>query len=166
MIDYCVVIADASRARFFTLVPAEHPKIESGPTLVERTALANAEAAGRDADIFSETRSGANRSAGGATHPYCDHRRRHEEEFEKRFAKAVACQVAEIQKQEESIGKLVLAASSGMLGHLRKQITVLGRGTAVTDVARDLTRMKPEKIHGILASEGLLPARVKRARRQ
>ena len=35
MRNYLVVAADGARVRFFKLVPAEFPELESGPSLVE-----------------------------------------------------------------------------------------------------------------------------------
>jgi hypothetical protein len=35
MSDYCIVIANGVRARFFTLDPVEFPELESGPLLCE-----------------------------------------------------------------------------------------------------------------------------------
>ena len=50
MSEYCVVVADGTRARFFTLEAAQFPEMESGPNLIEKKDLINpeTETAGRE----------------------------------------------------------------------------------------------------------------------
>ena len=52
MSAYCVVVCNGNRARFFTLEPVGTPG-ESGPNLVERSDLVNAEAAAPGEEIGS-----------------------------------------------------------------------------------------------------------------
>ena len=158
MSDYCVVVLDAARARFFSVEPARRPRTESGPRLLERTALLNPEEEMRDDQLFSETRTGAHRSGTGPARRYDDHRSRHRAEFLRRFAARI---VKEICRTADDLGArtVVLAASRSMLGALRAC-----RNRAAThlrdwkELDRELTRQPPDAIQARLARAGLIPA--------
>jgi protein required for attachment to host cells len=156
MSEYCVVVADASRARLFTLVAARSPRIESGPNLVEAMGLVNPEMEIPDRELFSESRGGANRAMGAGVHGYDDHRGKHEQENERRSAQTVAKETKKLVKQSEA-SQLVLCASARMLGFLRKSLKQNGTPT-IHDVPRDMTKMSPQAIHSHLAKIELLPA--------
>ncbi len=158
MSEYCVVVLDAVRARFFSVEPARRPRTESGPRLAERTALLNPEVEMRDGQLFSETRTGANRSGTGPAHRYDDHRTRHRAEFLRRFAGRIAqeaCRVAE----DLGARTVVLAASRSMLGALRAcRARMASPRLDWKELARELTRQPPDAIQAHLARAGLIPA--------
>ncbi|HKY36692.1 MAG TPA: host attachment protein [Polyangiaceae bacterium] len=70
-------------------------------------------------ELFSSTRSGTNRSPHGANFEYDDHRERHREEAERRFAKRIALTTKQLVARE-SASRLVLAVEPHMLGILRQ----------------------------------------------
>jgi len=160
MSEYVVVVADGSRARFFTLEPAEIPEIEGGPNLVEREDLANPERELPDRELWSEVKTGRNRAPnGGPAHGYDDHRAQHEAEYERRFARAVAERAAALAAANGT-RRVVIAAEKRMLGFLRNELGSLERaGVEVREVARDLSKLGARQIHEHLAKEGALPRR-------
>ena len=162
MNEYCVVVADASRARLFTLEPSRNPTLQSGPNLKELTILKNSDMDLPRPEQHANTRGGANRARGTAARATDDHREKHAMECEKRFARAAA---TELRKLVAASGAshVVLCASTRMLGFLRKEFAA-HRGLELLDVPRDMTKMAPASIHAHLAKEGLLPALQKRSR--
>ena len=160
MSEYVVVVADGSRARFFTLEPAEIPEIEGGPNLVEREDLANPERELPDRELWSEPKTGRNRAPnGGPAHGYDDHRAQHEAEYERRFARTVAERTVALANANGT-RRVVIAAEKRMLGFLRNELGALARaGIEVREVARDLSKLAARQIHEHLAKEGVLPRR-------
>jgi len=69
-----VTVVNGSRARFFSLQPAETPAYESSPRLVEHEDLVNPENESADKTLWSDNSSGNRSSAGGGAHGYDDHR--------------------------------------------------------------------------------------------
>lgn len=161
MSEYCVVVADASRARFFTLEPSDVPQIESGPRLVECHDLVNPEAVLQGRETWSDTRSGANTAPGGGpSHRYDDHRDRHQDEVARRFARMISDASAEMAKRERA-RYLVVAAANRMLGFLRESMTGPdgANGVEIREIPKDLTPMSPDAIQQNLSAAGVLPAR-------
>ncbi len=159
MSDYCVVVVDSSRARFFTLEAAAVPEMESGPNLVERNDLVNPEASLSGRETWTEARSGRNTVRGGAAHGYDDHRDSHDDEVTRRFAKRIASAAEELARHN-GVKCLVLVAANRMLGFLRETLTLPpGKKIEVREVAKDLARLNPNQIHRNLNSHGALPAR-------
>jgi protein required for attachment to host cells len=157
MNEYCVVVANASRARFFTLEKPQVPEIESA-RLIERNDLVDPEAtlAGREA--WSDS-SGANAGPSGAVpHSFDDHRDAHDQERGRRFARRIAGAALDMVRECE--GKcLVVVAANRMLGYLRPELETPAGGIEVREAAKDLTGLGPREILGHLVSAGLLSAR-------
>ena len=162
MSEYCVVVADASRARLFTLERAKHPAVESGPNLKELKSLLNADKELPKRDLYSNTRGGANRASGTGARATDDHRERHAMEREKRFARIATTELRKLVA-ESGADHVVLCASARMLGFLRKEFSG-HNGVELHDVPRDMTKMAPAGIHAHLAKTGLLPALQKHSR--
>jgi protein required for attachment to host cells len=160
MSDYCVVVVDGARARFFTLEPANLPEMESSPNLVEQTTLVNMEKEAKDRDLLSDTKSGRNRgSSGGGAHGYDDHRAQHGDEVERRFARLIADE-AMSQLDSHSPSRVVLVAEKRMLGFLRAALdAVVKTGVAVEELAKDLGKLTNLQVHEHLAKDGLVPRR-------
>lgn len=164
MSEYCVVVCNGTRARFFTLEPVAIPAIESGPNLVERCDLVNPEVDAPGKETWTDLKSGRHTAPGaGPAHGYDDHRDDHEDEFMRRFAEAVARQAANLV-QENKAKQLVLVASNRMLGFLRNALQLPPQPPVVVkELAKDLSKFSPLDIHGHLSDAGLLPARKKAA---
>jgi len=160
MSDYCVVVVDSVRARFFTLEPVEPGATEGGPNLREHPELANPDAELHDNAMWSNTKSGRNRAGGGGqAHGYDDHRDDHADEFRRRFARAVAQRAAELVGKSGS-SNVVIAADKRMLGILRGELDPLMQtGVKVVDVAKDLGKLAAHELQRHLAKEGLVPER-------
>jgi protein required for attachment to host cells len=159
MSDYCVVVVNSSRARFFTLEAAAVPELESGPNLVERTDLVNPESSLSGRETWTEAKSGRNTARGGGpAHGYDDHRNSHDDEISRRFARRIA-EATEALARRNGVKYLVLVAANRMLGYLRECITLpSGKKIEVREVAKDLARLNPKQIQRNLNSHGALPA--------
>jgi protein required for attachment to host cells len=157
MNEYCVVVANASRARFFTLEKPQVPEVESA-RLIERNDLVDPEAtlAGREAWRDS---SGANTGPAGALpHSFDDHRDAHDQERGRRFARRIASAALDLAR--ECRGKcLVVVAANRMLGFLRPELEAATGGLVIREAAKDLTGLGPREILDHLVAAGLLPAR-------
>ncbi|HSH83864.1 MAG TPA: host attachment protein [Guyparkeria sp.] len=152
-----IVVADGLRARFFTLQETPFPEMESGPNLTEVCDLVNPD---REQDMWSEKKSGRNRSrASGAAHGYDDHRSQHETEYVRRFARSIAEEAMRLTNGHGA-NELVLVAQKRTLGHLRNELNGRIRsGVQIRELAKDLSKMSPLEIHAHLAREKLVPER-------
>lgn len=161
MRKYLVVAVDSSRARFFDLVPAEIPEMESGPNLLEIEDLVNPELEEKGRDLWSEDKSGRGMAPGnGGAHGYDDHRERHISELEQRFSREVAGQIAK-QVQQRQSEMVVIAAEHRMLGHLREALkTSLPADIEVVDADINISKLSAIELHEHLAKKSLIPARV------
>jgi protein required for attachment to host cells len=149
----CVVVANRARARFF-VVEANGEREGAAPKLREIDELTDAEGALKGNDVFSDSRSGSNRAPGGAHSTYDDHRERHREEVERRFAKRIGLAIASFVRMRAT-EKLVLAADPHMLGLLRAAPSRnLPPDLELVEFADDLCRQKPEQIRAALARRG------------
>lgn len=158
MIDYCILVADATRARIFTLEPAAFPETESSPRLVEQQIdYVNPEDSLPGRELWSETKSGRNMSAPGMAHGYDDHRSQHDEERKRRFTRQVAAQAIR-HALDHQAKYLVVSAENHMLGLLRHALdTPPNSELKVVEVAKDLAMFSPNEIHEHLAAEQVLP---------
>lgn len=159
MNQYCVVVANGARARFFTLETPEFPDLESGPNLIEKQDLVNTERELPEREIWSETKSGRNRAAnGGPSHGYDDHRSQHEDEYERRFAHNIAEQCSILSKKHNATG-IVLVSQQRLLSHLRTAIDSKIKDIPTQELAKDLSKLNPIELHQYLAKVQLLPKR-------
>lgn len=160
MSDYCVLVANATRARLFTLEPAAVPEMESSPRLVEQQMdLVNSEDELAGKDLWSDPKSGRNRSeAAGVAHGYDDHREQHLEQHKQHFARQIAAQAIR-HALDNQARYLVIAAEKHMLGLLRNAIEIPAQsGLKIVEVAKDLSKRSPQEIHENLADDQIIPA--------
>ncbi len=160
MRNYLVVTADGARARFFELIPAEFPELESGPNLVELEDLVNPEMDEKGRELWSELKSGRGKAPGeGSAHGYDDHRERHRDEIERRFARLAGGEIINrLNLQKTDV--LIVTAESRMLGMLRDALgKKLPTETRLTERAEDFSKLDARELHAHLAKEGLLPPR-------
>jgi len=160
MVDWCVVVADEFCARFFTVEPVDLLGLESGPKLIEHEDLLNPEGRALTGELFSQTGTTSGRVPQmGPGHGYDDHRRRHQVEFGRHFARMVL-EHAESLARVHHVRRVVLAAPARMLGYLRNELDIVTRHKIlVQTVSKDITRHTPVGIQDILAKEGLVPCR-------
>jgi len=160
MSDYCVVVADGTRARLFTLETADLPGVEGGPNLVEQSDLINPES-GEGARAAPQ-KSGRDTGRGtGVAHGFVDHRSQHEDEFLRRFAKLVTENALRLTRERQA-GHLVLVAGNRVLGLLRSELQVpAGESLQVHEVPKDLARLSAHELHEHLSGASVLPRRKK-----
>lgn len=159
MVQYCVVVTNGARARFFTLEPPEYPELESGPNLVEHNQLDNPFREMHGEELWSETKTGRNRAAiGGPAHGYDDHRNQHRDEYERRFASSVADECYRLS-QSHKASDVVIVSQKRMLGFLRSAMESRMNGVRTVEIAKDLSKLSPLQLHEHLARERALPPR-------
>ena len=159
MLKTCVVVADRARARLFITVTPPERGVGSAPVdLQEIEALIDAEGELMGHEVFANLRSGTNRSPHGAAFEYDDHRERHREEEERRFAKRVARAIRELVARE-SASRLVLAVEPHMLGVLRQELgESLPAVVARVELAKDFSWHTATHILEVLQRCGALSA--------
>jgi len=154
----CVIVANSSRARFFKLEDNDIPENESGPKLIELSALINSETNHNASGTWSDIKSGRNRATtSGNAHGYDDHRKKHLDEYEKRFAQSIVNETQRINKNRN--GKVILVSQNRMLGHLRNAISGAAKGLSATELNKDPIRLNPTELQERLCNERLLPKR-------
>ena len=161
MIQSLVAVIDGSRARFLCLEQASLPEYESGPNLIERKDISNPtkELAGKE--LWSNVKTGRNKGSGGQAHAYDDRRQNHVDEFERRFAVAIATEIVNLTQAEQT-QRLLLVAEPQILGCVREALApVLPKNVQLQELAKDLCKLKPKEIHEHLAHKNLLPVRKK-----
>ena len=155
MMNTVIVVANGSRARFFSLRPAEAPEYESSPRMVEHETLVNPEQEAAGKDLWSDSKSGRNRSAGGVVHRYDDHRNQHRVEYERRFVQSVAGEAANLARSQGAM-RVVVTADNRMLGMLRGELHRTN-GFEIKEVAKDYSKFSVQDLHAQLASLALIP---------
>jgi len=151
----CVIVANSSRARFFKLEESNTPEYETSPKLIELSALINSETNHNASGSWSDIKSGRNRATiSGNAHGYDDHRKKHLDEYEKRFAQSIANETQRINKKN---GKIILVSQNRMLGYLRNAMSGTGKGNPPTELNKDLIRLNPNELQDRLSNEHLLP---------
>ncbi|NJK49374.1 host attachment protein [Candidatus Gracilibacteria bacterium] len=154
-----VAVIDGTKARFLTLEQAEIPEYQSGPNLVERDKISNQANELQGKDLWSNTKTGRNRSAGGQAHGYDDHRQNHLDEFERNFAKEIVNKIVQLSHSYQT-QQLLLVAEPKILGMLREVLTSqLPKTLKIQELAKDLCKLKPLELHEYLAHKEMLPAR-------
>jgi protein required for attachment to host cells len=155
---FCLLVADAARARIFTVEPADPTQPKRGVDLHERVDLVDNERRHPPAELVSD-HPGTGRSPTGLRFGVDDHRAAHVDELDRRFARELVTRLATIAR-EAGIGRAVVIASPSMLGVLRKEVrATLESSIAVQSIALDLTRATVAELHDRLVGLGLVPAR-------
>lgn len=155
MSKYAVVVADALRARFFSVQDSLTPEVESSPRLVERKCMVNPEK-----DKKGEPRRGNPMS--GRT--FEDHRERRELEEQRHFTGLIVKEALR-QSRKEDAHTLILVAGRKTLGMIRENLlSIKTNGLGIQEWDRDLTGEAPQKIQELLSKRKLIPAMKKPAR--
>ena len=156
--NYCIMVADGTRARLFTLDAGG--TTAPGPGLVEQEDLANPEHKLAGRDKYSTTRTGSNLNPQkGPAHGYDDHRDKEEREHERRFAHEIAGRAVALAQRQQA-RHLVVVAEKRMLGLLREAVVIPAQsGIELRELAKDLTQLPPAELQTHLAEAGLVPAR-------
>ncbi|HEX7842857.1 MAG TPA: host attachment protein [Kofleriaceae bacterium] len=162
--NYCVLVADAARARVLVL---DVDGTSVGPTiseLVEVTKLAKPALRARDTEAVSDSGGGRRGGAKTPLHVTPDHRDHRRRDLERHFAALIAEEAAAVWRRYPSC-ELIVVASPVMLGLLRPEIARQIRAKdrlAIHELDRDLTRLTVPMLHDLLADQGFLPGRGRR----
>lgn len=155
MTRHCILIADGARARLFT---AGDARGASAVKLEEQEDLLNPERSLPAREVFSNLKSGKNRAPRGAEYSYDDHRSRHRDENERRFAKQITAAVARLIRREEP-DWFVVVAEPRLLGMLRGLLDdALPATLPRTELAADLSWHALPNIRAELERHNVLPA--------
>ncbi len=156
---FIIAVIDSTKARFLTLDTEQLPDDNFGPNLIEREDLYNPANELPGQELWANTKTGRNRSAGARAHSYDDHREKHMVEFERRFAQNISNKIVSLIRVYKS-GNLLLIAEHRILGLMREiLIPILPKNLKLIDLAKDLCQVKPKELHEYLAGKKLLPAR-------
>jgi protein required for attachment to host cells len=155
MATWNIVVADGSRAR---LLRAELLPGTSAARLKERELLLSPERGLRGRDTFSNLKTGRHRAPPRfAAHGYDDHRLRHRDEIERRFARRIADATAKLVGRDPS-GPLVIVAEPRLLGMLRRPLADrLPETIARIEIAEDLSWHALGRIRHVLEKRHVLP---------
>jgi protein required for attachment to host cells len=154
-----VAILDGSKARFFTLEPAQLPEYESGPNLIEQEGLSNEANELHGKELWANTKTGRNRGSANQAHGYDDHRQNHIGELERSFAKEIVTKIIDLTQKHHS-QQVILVAEPQILGLVRDVLNPLApKSLKIQELAKDLCKLKPLEIHEYLAEKSLLPTR-------
>jgi protein required for attachment to host cells len=146
-----VTVINGSRARFFTLEPPDELDLESSVKLVEQNTISNPAKEQQGKELWSNTKTGRNQGSGSQAHAYDDHRQNHLDEYERRFARTTADEIAKLA-QTQNIQQLLLVAEPQILGSLRETVmSVLPSNLHIQELA----------IYEYLVTKKLLPYRGK-----
>lgn len=155
MTTWSIVVADGSRARLLT---AELPKQGSSVRLEEAEALVSPERNLRARDTFSNLKTGRNRASPRfAAHGYDDHRDRHRDQIERRFASRIAAAAAKLVRRKPT-SPLVIVAEPRLLGMLRPELAEkLPESVPRLEIAEDLSWHALPRILKVLERRSVLP---------
>ena len=154
-----LILADGARCRLISARASENENFDPIVELIDCGALANPEQLLPGQSIYSEAKSGRNRShAGGPAHGYDDHRDRHHDETLRRFARDIVTQAENAMKANE-LPHLVLIANARVLGFLREQLPPRMREKVVATIDEDATKKNLDELYRLLEQRGLAVAR-------
>jgi len=153
---FCLIIADAARARIYAVEPVERDLPGRGVALHERADLVSLERRLRPSEILADSGTGGGHA--GTSFGLDDHRDEHMREIDRRFAGEIATHAGAVVGAAE-LGRVVLVASPRMLGELRKVLPAQVKRAAIEELALDLTRLTTPQVHDHLAALGVMPAR-------
>ncbi|HEY4175449.1 MAG TPA: host attachment protein [Kofleriaceae bacterium] len=132
-----IVIADAARARLFTL---ERSNDGEGTKEVLRE---------HDSMIDPERRQRPSKQA-------ADHRQSHNAELDAEFARMIARETSR-RLRDDVVSRLVICAGPHMLGHLRHALESLPASIHRDEIARNFIELSPSELRLRLAEHDILP---------
>ncbi len=152
---YCVVVADSTRAHYFSLRPTAHAG-SATPAVVEhradlvRNALPAPNATGDqgDIDLRRAASGGPGRNDDASDMNW-------QREHERQFATEVIETCADYCREWDA-GAVVLVAEKHMLGLLRQRTDLL-EDLEVLELCRDLVDLDDSIVHARLAAAGMVP---------
>lgn len=154
MNNTCVVVADGTRARAFTLVADAAAR--RGMRLLEQWTLTNPEAQTRGRRQSGQVKSerNTNRQA-GPVHPIGAQRERHRLEQDRRFASEVVDRVCQLVAAWDE-GRILLIAEPQLLGLMRARLRgALKSAIRLEELAKDYSGLSTAQLERLFAAERL-----------
>ena len=151
-----IIVADGARARFITYEPTRDVDLDGKPRCIEQADLVNPEGRAAPREQFSDRPGRLHSSRGGPAHLADDHRQRHQEEVDRRFARRIL-EATQPFAETHQLGRLILIAAPRLLGCLRAQLD--GRRLADLDIVElneDHTQRPLLQIAALLIQRELL----------
>jgi protein required for attachment to host cells len=130
--------------------------LQAGSRLVEKIDLVNTNytARGKDAPGVRSERNTSRQA--GPVHPQDAERDWHRMELERRFAREIAAHASAMAKAGGA-DKVILVAEPRMLGLLRRPLrAAAGKRVAISEIARNHTRLTPSRLHQRLVADHLI----------
>jgi protein required for attachment to host cells len=163
--NFCVVVADAARARVLVLDIDHDIGAAATSQLVGVAEITNPMLRARDVDVLGDNGTGRRGGARTPIHSTPDHRDHRRRDIARHFAAQIAEEAAAVWSRYPSC-ELIVAASPMMLGLLRPAIERKIGPTdriRVHELARDLTKLTGPMLHDQLTEAGLVPPRGRQA---
>jgi protein required for attachment to host cells len=151
----CFIIADASRARLFIVVPDDSPRRKM--RLAERVSLVNQEtkARGRSGTGQVKSERNTNRQA-GPMHPIGAQRARHRLEHERRFGAEIVERAIALTAHWDH-GVMVLIAEPRLLGLMRERLRrALRSEIKLEELAKDYSGLSTAELERVVVSQRLI----------
>lgn len=145
MTPTCIVVADARRARFFSVEPGDAPRHKI--TLVEHMDLVNPDirALGESVAGRPRTETNTNRQA-GPMHPIGAQRERHRLDLERRFGREIARQASELTSDWKE-GTFMLIAEPRLLGLMRGHLReALSPALTLKELAKNYAQLSASEL--------------------
>lgn len=152
MKSWSMLVADAARARFFSIVWSDDVETESSPKLQEQDDLVNPDAQLADRQVFTD-RMGASSTRSGPRHAFEPSGLERKRVLSERFAQRIAERVG-----QRPGTKWVVAADKRMLGNLRKAMSAMAPQIELIEIPADLTRQPTMRILEGLVKRGIVEA--------
>ncbi len=149
----CIVVVDATRARFFTYDRSVEAEGIS-EVMSERTDLVNPQRRKTPHELFTDSRPGSSRVAGRGF-AFNDHRDAHMDHIDAEFARDIAAAIDRTVRAHGAT-RLIICASPRMLGALRAA-EFRREGLVIDEMRRDFSKLTPTQIQDRLVGHGLLP---------
>lgn len=149
MSGYCIVVANGTRARFFSLSGSDLAREATPLSLTEHEDFISTEKEVPGREMWTD----------GTHDGFDDHRSQHEDEFERRFASRIAGEAARLAQQQHA-GHLILVAETRMLGFLRAVMKAPAKASfKLHELNKDFVKLEPAELHERLTAADLLPRR-------
>lgn len=158
MSDYCIVVADGTRARFFSLESSDVQGMAPNARLIEQKDLISTEKDVPGREMWSDSIGRRNDPpfAQGSVHGHDDSRERQGAEFQQRFAKEIATEAVRLAQSQQA-KHLIIVAETQMMGAVRQELTIPPYPKiAVEEITKDLSKLSPEQLLQHLEREDAL----------
>jgi len=150
-----IIVADGARARFITFEPTLDVDLDGRPRSIEQADLVNPERRAAPREQFSDRPGRLHAARGGPAQAADDHRQRHQEEVERRFARRIV-DAARPFAEEHALARLILLAAPRLLGCLRAELDGRLGDLNIVEINEDHSQRSIVQIIALLTQRQLL----------